>query len=353
MPLFKKERSPFYWYDFRFGGKRYRGSTKEKTITAARHYEAQLLAQCQLGEPATITGRPPTLRELMPRFLKYVDNHQQRAINTKKCYQNGARLLLESNLADLPITRITTSVVSAIAFPHSPSTGNNALRTLSRTLSLCVEWGLLRAAPRIHLFREYGREMLFTPEFEQRLLAKATQPLRDVFILMMNTGVRPQEAFRLTWDDILWDRKVIFISKGKTRAATRYVGLTLDAEEMLRARVRSSKSKWVFPSLKNDSHITTVAKAFRKARKEAGLPSNLVLYCTRHTVATNITAATGNQHLVARQLGHSSTAPTSRYIHQSTTGVAEIMNQINASRKQESATTRDGHTFGHTQSAVQ
>lgn len=375
MPPFRKDETKYFWYDFRFAGKRYRGSTGKTTITAARHFEANLITQMQVGEAPEPTARPQTLREFMPRFLEYVDNHQQRALKTKAYYRNGAGLLLKTPLAEFPIPRITTSVVSAIAFPHSSATGNTALRTLSRALSLAVEWGLLRTAPRIHLFREFGRTTLFTAEFEQRLLEVATQPLRDVFILLMNTGMRPQEAYCLRWDDILWDRKVIHISAGKTKAATRYVGLTANAEEMLRTRVRASKSQWVFPStrrvgvsseestqsaddasttaVKKDTHIHSVAKAFRKARAAAKLPADLVLYSTRHTYATSLTGATGNPHLVASQMGHSSIAHSSRYIHPSTVGVAEIMDKVNEARKEKTASTEDGHSFGHRQQVVQ
>jgi hypothetical protein len=46
-------------------------------------------------------------------------------------------------------------------------------------------------------------------------------------------------------------------------------------------------------------------------------------------------------------MGHSSIAHSSRYIHPSTVGVAEIMDKVNEARKEKTATTEDGHSFGH------
>jgi hypothetical protein len=48
--------------------------------------------------------------------------------------------------------------------------------------------------------------------------------------------------------------------------------------------------------------LTTVAKQFREARREASLPEPLVLYCGRHTFATAAYEATGN--LAALMNGH-------------------------------------------------
>jgi hypothetical protein len=70
MQLYRKLGSPFWWYDFYFEGKRYRGSTGEKTKAAAGTVAAAALTR--LTEGSTITKRSqkaPILREFSKRFL--------------------------------------------------------------------------------------------------------------------------------------------------------------------------------------------------------------------------------------------------------------------------------------------
>lgn len=60
---------------------------------------------------------------------------------------------------------------------------------------------------------------------EEKLLKVAGQPLRHAFLLGHDSGMRPDEIIRLRWEDIFWERNLIFVQEGKTRKATRYVPL--------------------------------------------------------------------------------------------------------------------------------
>jgi hypothetical protein len=69
--LFEKKDSKFYWYDFKVRGKRYRGSTKETTITRAEKVAALKLSQAMEGiDP--LDRKPPTLQQFSTRFLNWV-----------------------------------------------------------------------------------------------------------------------------------------------------------------------------------------------------------------------------------------------------------------------------------------
>ncbi len=71
-------------------------------------------------------------------------------------------------------------------------------------------------------------------------------------------------------------------------------------------------------------HLTTVAKQFEKARKEAGLPNDLVLYCARHGSGTEMYRATKNLFAVMNVMGHRNVSTTMKYQHQNMDEVAEV-----------------------------
>jgi len=75
--------------------------------------------------------------------------------------------------------------------------------------------------------------------------------------------------------------------------------------DMLLLRCAGKTEGWLFPCAKAKSgHRTTVAKQFREARQEAGLPVSLVLYCPRHAFGTAIYEGTGNLAMVMKVMGH-------------------------------------------------
>lgn len=357
MPIIRKKGSPFWYYDFRFGGKRYRGSTETTVKAAARTIESGLLNTLRTeGELVSKESRSPLLRDYLPTFSASIAANQHLAGKTKKYYAAGANLLMKCPLKDVALDRITTSIVAAVEFPHSASTGNNAIRTLSRALSHAVEIGLLRAAPRLHQYAESARDQVFTPDFEARLLAVAPQPLHDVFCILMDTGMRPDECYRLAWEDVLWTDNLIRIPDGKTRAARRTIGISARVRDILttRAKVQGDNSRWVFPSWKRPGqHIGTVNKSFVQARRAAKLPNRLVLYATRHTFGTDIMAATGNQKLTMKTMGHVDVKTSARYQHPETAQVGSIIDLRNEQRKSVTTSGKNGHTFGHTRHSVQ
>ena len=103
-------------------------------------------------------------------------------------------------------------------------------------LGKAAEWGVVAAPSRIKLVKEEGRSATIDDGAEAKLLAAAKQPLHDILIIMLDTGMRPGEVFRMCWEDVLWDRKMIFIPKGKTPRSRRYLPISDRALDLLRAR---------------------------------------------------------------------------------------------------------------------
>jgi len=89
---------------------------------------------------------------------------------------------------------------------------------------------------------------------EQRLyLSAASQPLRDAATLMVETGMRPDEVYRLTQEHVHLHEGYVFIPFGKTKAARRRVNLTKAADEVLRRRAADAKGDCLLPHQKDSN----------------------------------------------------------------------------------------------------
>ena len=71
---------------------------------------------------------------------------------------------------------------------------------------------------------------------------------------LVDTGLRITEACNLTWDTVSLEPKPgaergwVFVAKGKSKYAKRYVPLTARAHSILSKRRALSKGTWVFTS---------------------------------------------------------------------------------------------------------
>jgi integrase len=149
------------------------------------------------------------------------------------------------------------------------------------------------------------------------LLPEAT---RFVIMFVRDTGARPGEVFALRWEYVDWAGRCYRNPTGKTPAAQRTLLLSDRLMTLLHERHLTADtlaSGWVLPSTKTKSgHIEHIAEhAFRRVRKQLGLPSGLVLYSARHDFGTSAMAAIGNVSTVGRWMGHNSAVMTLRYLH--------------------------------------
>jgi len=270
------------------------------------------------------------LRFFAPRFINWFENAPSLSPKTRRYYRVGLARIMNTDLAGMTLDRITTEEVDLLRLDGSPAWVNQHLRTLRRLLGKAAEWGTIASAPRIKLVKEQGRELTIGPESEAKLLAVGKQPMKDVLVVVQDTGMRPEEAFRIRIENIDWIRFVIFNPHGKTRASRRYVPISRRMFDLLTLRCAGRKEGWLFPSKRSaDGHLTTVAKQFREARREAGLPESLVLYCARHTFGTAVYESTGNLAMVMKVMGHTDARTAMHYQHPALDPIRDAIDQRN------------------------
>jgi integrase len=311
------KRGKYGHYEFMIDGQKYRGTTKETVKSRANTFESLLIAEIRTTGSSVNLRRAPVLRDFATRFLHFVDAQAvsgQLDLDTKRYYHGGWKMLEGTRLAGMRIDQISTSDAAVLTFPHSGSNANRAFRTLHRMLRMAAEWKLLRAVPRIKLLEEHGRTALIESSTEALLLQYAPQPLADVLVIMMDSGIRPEEAMRMRKEHVFWDRSVVLVPYGKSFKAKRYVPLSDRIRKLLRLR-ESGDSPWVFPSKRASSgHLTTLAKQWTA------------------TVEAVMLAEGMNLAEVKELMGHEDVKTTMKYLHPDTSGSAAVVNQRNRSK---------------------
>src|SRR5258708_40322976 len=92
---------------------------------------------------------------------------------------------------------------------------------------------------------------MVTVEDEKRILAACKRPLKDVLIVMLDSGLRNGEVIRMRWETINWEGAFYFNPRGKTRKARRPVPLSERVITLLRTTQLEQldpQEGWVFPS---------------------------------------------------------------------------------------------------------
>ena len=86
----------------------------------------------------------------------------------------------------------------------------------------------------------------------------------------------------------------------------------------LLARKEGVNEGWIFPSKRAQSGYITdreVSKQWLEAKRLAGIPESVVLYCARHRFSTDAMEGTGNVMAVMDAMGHGSVNTTRIYTH--------------------------------------
>jgi len=282
-----------------------------------------------LGVPTVLITQnlddAPVLSEFSQRFLDWLKNVTLEG-KTKTYYHDGWRLLQATSIVGMRLDQITKDVAETLKFSGASSNANCALRTLRRMLHKAEEWQLVRHAPKLKLKKEHGRSLRLDEDAERKLLAGATECnwrerslwlFQDIVTLMRDTGMRnDRELYRMRIENLDWEGRLIFVPDRKTAEGRRRVPMSNRAFEILKTRCGTRREGWVFPSKQAKSgHLTTMANKFREAKRKAGLPEDLVLYCGRHDYGTRILKRTGNLAAVMRTMGHRDVKTAMQYQH--------------------------------------
>lgn len=231
----------------------------------------------------------------------------------------------------------------------SPRTIHYDRMILKQALEQALDWGLIHKNParKITVPKMVKREMTtLTPSQAEQLIEWANENQQDfvaLWVVLLTTGLRPQEALALKWDDlteatdetgarypvfqikralIKVSGSVYKIGSTKTEKSTRQVSLDDDtlrflaehkrrqATEALSKGARYDRQGWVFANhVGGYWDISKVRKSWYKATEGAKIP-DVRLYDSRHTHATILLGKGIHPKVVADRMGHSTTRLT-------------------------------------------
>ena len=323
-------RGKTYWYVFQFGGRKIQESSGFRNRTAAIRAEAKRRTDLMERRAGFTKPKPaPKFGDFVEQFLKW--SEQQHRPETHELHSGNCKVLMrlfrgkwldEINQGMVENFKLTRSQEKRWGdrdeIAVSGVTVNRALSTLRLIYNYAERCGFQVTNPVKHVtfFREVGRTRIISSEEEQAYWAAASPTLRDIARIMLDTGMRPEEVFRIEAKHLDFIQRTVFNPFGKTAAARRKLTMTNDVWSILKSRTAEPKGPYVFPSPDTPERpIGSVRRAHDAAVRRAKIVPAFRLYDLRHTYASRAVMAGVDLPTLSSLLGHTSVQMTMRYVH--------------------------------------
>ncbi len=198
--------------------------------------------------------------------------------------------------------------------------------------------------PTLHiknLKEENKRPDFYTPE---ELESFFNQPMhityRNFFLGLLYSGMRYGEAAHLTWDDVDFNRKLIYIRQKeyhrlKTKSSERSIPMNDQLFNLLSDCYKNKTADWVFTN-RIDSNIKErrALQICKDVAEKAGIKNRAYLHKFRSTYATMLVRNDISLESIKELLGHASLAETesayanndSNYLHSKVKVLDNLLN---------------------------
>ena len=284
-----------------FGGSMQMNSKRIEVERGIIEYEK--LAEFNLAAK-TVSG----IKTANRRFLKFIPGN--RSIDT-----------IERKDAENLLMKISKS---------APLGVYNYLRVYKTMFNVFIDWNYIYKNPFATVKlpkRQMQEPTVFNNEqinmVCERLIEKGKEVIADLVQFGVATALRPGEATNLRWNDIDFNNKVITVGNKFFNTKTkkiRRIPFNKTMEEILERNSRRQLNngkiirEFVFTQKNGKQYkVDTISRIFKKTLREAGLPEELHLYCTRATAATRWANNKVPIFTVSKLLGHSRSDTTTRF----------------------------------------
>ncbi len=197
----------------------------------------------------------------------------------------------------------------------SVATVNRELACLKHMFNKAIEWGYAETNPvsRVKLFKENNARIRYLEKEEiKKLINNASEHLKPILTVALNTGMRKGEILSLKWNDLDFKNNIIYIRESKN-GERRELPMNAITKSTLIAVRKHPESPFVFCNEQGEAYAN-VRKSFFTACKTSGI-LNFRFHDLRHTFASQLVMSGVDLNTVRELLGHKTLDMTLRYSH--------------------------------------
>jgi integrase len=307
-------RGKVWWIRFQHDGREIRRSAHTTVKRTAEEFEKELREelgrQRRGGEPAR------TFDDMMLRFTS--EHLPDLAPSSQERYIISAQHMVP-HFSGLYLHQVTlTKLDQFISYRRregaSASTVRRDLACLSSAYRSAIGWGWADANPVKMMDKRRvkvgdPRTRYLTREEFDRLIEAASPYLRPAIAFAVHTGLRREEQLSLTWDQVHYGRREVFVPVTKT-GTPRTVPLTDGAIAALRSIARHISAPWVFCTGEGERY-RRLTRGLAGAARRAGI-EDLRWHDLRRTCGSWLLQSGVDIFRVSRWLGHKTVAVTER-----------------------------------------
>lgn len=301
------------WYiDFYADGRRVREAVGPiKT-------EAKAVLEVRKGEIRT--GKFHLKEEKRILFEKFADEYMEYAKANKKSWGRDEISLkhLIPHFKGMSLSKINPKHIEDYKRKRldrvKPATINRELTLLKFMFSLAKKWKYASENPvkEIKFFQERQYLMrILNKEEIKRLITVASNPLKAIIILALNTAMRKGEILNLRWPDVDFADCYIYIKESKSNVMRKIPMNTIVVATLKNIK---RESDYVFPGPRNRKQYSDIFYPFKQACENASI-KDMRFHDLRHTAATIMVMGGIDLVTVSKILGHSDIQMTMRYAH--------------------------------------
>lgn len=278
----------------------------------------------------------------------YVEDQRSKA---KATYSNAlfnTRHLLDGLIwkPTVPFESLTTKQIQRLQkLKVDQGLGHNSVNHITTALTTmrnrAEDWEVLVPTFKVKKLKK-KEKFRYLRDGEESLLLDEIQDrdLKDLTILLLDTGMRICEAVALMYSDRSTEMGVecFVVYRNKTDIRS-LLPITNRLREVLERRERDAVSSYIFPhKTKKGEHRTTATKALIKAADRAGLNTPQIVsklgkftaHSCRDTYATRLVRHGMTLYQVQVMLGHASPHMTQKYAHLSTSDIgSKVLHILN------------------------
>lgn len=296
--LFTRSESPYWYAELDVGGETHRFSTRVPASPAFRK-RAREVADHRREQLEREAAQQHSFTLIQALHDYFQDPSLNIKDSTAKLYARKMAIVVNT-LGNIPLSAVTPELVRTYMKDRRGQTSDIQVRHELTALSAVLEFAVeneLPGAPTHNPVRLVSKKRLgkasdharFLQPHEVQRLLDAAQGRRfwAAFIrLILETGMRHEEALGLRWSEVDLEKGTIKLSRERDKAKRdRLIPLTTHSLNTLAGIARDPLSEYVFTNPGTRTRYVSIYRGWTVLRKRAGLPKARI-HDLRHTFAS-------------------------------------------------------------------